>query len=149
MPDGANLVKEMNEALPLFCFSNKRNTKTLAAQGLKLSEKTRLEVERVHNLFEEGGVACGIRFPDSEQVLIMSITGLVFKDNGPIDEKISEYIKARIEWLKQEELRDMEQGTSERIKTVGLSGGYSSRNVSRNSPCPCGSGKKYKRCCGN
>ena len=22
------------------------------------------------------------------------------------------------------------------------------RKVSRNEPCPCGSGKKYKRCCG-
>jgi preprotein translocase subunit SecA len=22
------------------------------------------------------------------------------------------------------------------------------RNVGRNDPCPCGSGKKYKRCCG-
>ena len=24
----------------------------------------------------------------------------------------------------------------------------SSRKIGRNSPCPCGSGKKYKRCCG-
>ncbi len=25
---------------------------------------------------------------------------------------------------------------------------YSDQNISRNAPCPCGSGKKYKRCCG-
>ena len=23
------------------------------------------------------------------------------------------------------------------------------RNIGRNSPCPCGSGKKYKKCCSN
>jgi preprotein translocase subunit SecA len=23
------------------------------------------------------------------------------------------------------------------------------RKISRNEPCPCGSGKKYKRCCGS
>ena len=26
---------------------------------------------------------------------------------------------------------------------------HTSKHVSRNSPCPCGSGKKYKRCCGS
>lgn len=25
--------------------------------------------------------------------------------------------------------------------------GITSRNIGRNQPCPCGSGKKYKRCC--
>lgn len=25
---------------------------------------------------------------------------------------------------------------------------HSSRSVGRNDPCPCGSGKKYKKCCG-
>ena len=25
---------------------------------------------------------------------------------------------------------------------------YSNKNISRNALCPCGSGKKYKRCCG-
>ena len=25
---------------------------------------------------------------------------------------------------------------------------YANQNISRNALCPCGSGKKYKRCCG-
>jgi uncharacterized protein YecA (UPF0149 family) len=25
---------------------------------------------------------------------------------------------------------------------------YASSNVGRNDPCPCGSGKKFKKCCG-
>ena len=141
MPNGARLVKDMTETLPLFCYSSKRNTKALAAQGLNLSEKTRLEVIGVRDFFDAGGVMCDVKL--KEQVLVMSVTGLDFKGNGEIDEKISEYKKARIEWLKQEEQRDMEQGRGERIKTFGVS-----NKISRNTPCPCGSGKKYKRCCG-
>ena len=33
--------------------------------------------------------------------------------------------------------------TDENTKTV-----YNVKKVGRNDPCPCGSGKKYKKCCG-
>ena len=43
-------------------------------------------------------------------------------------------------------------GKSVMANVVGDSGrrrvGAGSRKIGRNSPCPCGSGKKYKRCCG-
>jgi len=144
MPDATNLVYEMTKTLPLFCHSKKRNTKALASQGLILSEKTRLEVMGVRDLFYEGGIMCEIRYDD--QVLVMSITGLDFIGNGPIDEKIAEYQKARIEWLKQEERIDREQGRGERIKVFGVTNDMP--KISRNAPCTCGSGKKYKYCCG-
>ena len=147
MPEGASLVKEMTNALPLFCYSNKRNTKALAAQGIRLNEKTRLEIIGVRDFFDAGGIMCDIRHTESGQVLVMSITGLDFADNGAIDEKISEYKKARIEWLKQEERRDLTQGLDERIKIFNASPSISSQKISRNAPCSCGSGKKYKHCC--
>jgi hypothetical protein len=145
MPESRTLVKEMKNTLPLFCFSKKRNTKALAEQGVKLSERTRLEVIGVRDFLEAGGVMCDIRHPQTDNVLVMSVTGLDFKDNGPIDEKITAYANARIEWLKQEERRDFKQGLEERIQAVYLS---NTPKISRNSPCPCGSGKKYKHCCG-
>jgi len=146
MPDGANLAREMNENLPLFCYSNKRNTKALAAQGLTLSEHTELEVARVFDLLEAGGVMCELK-TGSEQPLIMSLSGLDFKNNGLIDDKIAEYKSARIEWVKQEERLDKEQGRQERIKVIGSPGESVKQKPSRNAPCPCGSGKKYKKCC--
>ena len=149
MPNGTNLVNEMTKALPLFCFSNKRNTKALAEQGLKLSDQMRLEVIGVRDFLEAGGVMCDIRIKrgGSGQGLVMSVTGLDFKDNGPIDEKIAVYKNARVEWLKQEELRDMVEKREERTKAVWMSD-ESALKISRNAPCPCGSGKKYKHCCG-
>ena len=138
MPEGESLIKEMTECLPLICYSSKRNTKSLAAQGVRLSDKTRLEVTGMHDLYEAGGVMCAIQYGESrEEVLVMSVSGLDFKGNGPIDEKIAAYKAARIEWLKQEEFLAMQR----QIR-------HETQKVARNEPCPCGSGKKYKRCCG-
>jgi uncharacterized protein YchJ len=80
----------------------------------------------------------------------MSVTGLDFTGNGDIDLKITAYIKARIEWLKQEERRDFEQGLDPRIKTLYDAGHLDAivNKLERNAPCPCKSGKKYKKCCG-
>ena len=36
-----------------------------------------------------------------------------------------------------------------RASTHGSESLYTNIKIGRNDPCPCGSGKKYKRCCGN
>jgi hypothetical protein len=127
MPSATKLLEEMKNALPLYCCSKKRNTASLAAQGVTLSDTMRLEVDSVFDLGEAGGIMCAIKYPKSNKVLTMSLTGLGFRDNGSIDEKIFAYQEARIEWLKQEEQRDI---------------------LGRDAPCPCNSRKKYRHCCG-
>ena len=34
-------------------------------------------------------------------------------------------------------------------RAVGTVKNDKNKEISRNAPCPCGSGKKYKNCCGN
>jgi len=34
-------------------------------------------------------------------------------------------------------------------KEIGSSPGPSHKTIAKNAPCPCGSGKKYKKCCMN
>jgi hypothetical protein len=34
------------------------------------------------------------------------------------------------------------------LQVQGLCGGVAGRKIGRNDPCPCGSGKKFKKCCG-
>jgi uncharacterized protein YecA (UPF0149 family) len=48
-------------------------------------------------------------------------------------------------WERESPHSDMqaEDGTGERPPDFKVGG-----KVGRNRPCPCGSGKKYKRCCG-
>ncbi len=54
----------------------------------------------------------------------------------------------RIQRLKQEEMARSMAGGS--VEGEGLTQGKKGKGkkVGRNAPCPCGSGKKYKRCCG-
>ena len=47
--------------------------------------------------------------------------------------------KGALDWLRQVE-RDLTEG--------GRAAGENIRKIGRNEPCPCGSGKKHKKCCG-
>ena len=48
----------------------------------------------------------------------------------------------KIDPEQDENIRDLEVLQNKQISTV------SSKKISRNDPCPCESGKKYKKCCG-
>jgi hypothetical protein len=170
MPDGEALTKEMAEALPLYCYVDKPTKRLLTRQGVSVSEKTRLEIIDVHYLGEGGGVTCVVKHPDGEGILGMSATQVCFSDEGAIYDKISEYREARIQWLRQEELKDNILGRGGRINVVETNKDGTTKfsgddieiitfpkespqvdttpKIPRNSLCPCGSGKKYKKCCG-
>ncbi|NCC70425.1 preprotein translocase subunit SecA, partial [bacterium] len=52
-------------------------------------------------------------------------------------------------FLKKDNLREkMNKETSEREGSNGKLRDQSGKKIGRNDPCPCGSGKKYKHCCG-
>lgn len=68
-------------------------------------------------------------------------------------ETIGEFEKAKYlaERYEQEKKKDTER-LVKFFKSKGLTGGklsdYTARKIYPNEPCPCGSGKKYKKCCG-
>jgi preprotein translocase subunit SecA len=55
---------------------------------------------------------------------------------------------------KDEEIEEQRRNTEDFIMSHGTSGAApetvkrEGKKVGRNDPCPCGSGKKYKKCCG-
>ena len=53
----------------------------------------------------------------------------------------SEELKQTTSWGPGE---SMDERTAVAVKTVS----HSTPKIGRNEPCPCGSGKKYKKCCG-
>ncbi|MGB2580000.1 uncharacterized protein YecA (UPF0149 family) [Elusimicrobium simillimum] len=55
-------------------------------------------------------------------------------------------VKAMKKWIKEHEAElKEEQANGPKIETVRKS---DDEQTGRNEPCPCGSGKKYKKCCG-
>jgi tetratricopeptide (TPR) repeat protein len=67
--------------------------------------------------------------------------GLAYGTKGIVAKEISEYKKALAINPNLEEARI---NLSHAIKIEGVH----SKRIGRNEPCPCGSGKKYKKCCG-
>lgn len=55
-------------------------------------------------------------------------------------------IRQMKKWMKDHEAEYMEEGSAKKphVETVVHEG----PKIGRNDPCPCGSGKKYKKCCG-
>ena len=47
-------------------------------------------------------------------------------------------------------LKIVQEPTQEKesLETTKIDPKYTGKKISRNEPCPCGSGKKYKKCCG-
>ena len=91
-----------------------------------------------------------------------------FQDEIEIDDKLARYTKEEIKkiydhWLKSDpQIMDILETRYRKMKWVGQSlverhiskkphnytAGVGQKKIGRNDPCPCGSGKKYKKCCG-
>ena len=91
-----------------------------------------------------------------------------FQDEIEIDDNITRYTKEEIKkiydhWLKSDpEIIDILETRYTMMKEVGKgliakhlskkphkhTAGVGQKKIGRNDPCPCGSGKKYKKCCG-
>ena len=50
--------------------------------------------------------------------------------------------------IRAERLMERKRMDAERMQAMGGGGGGGGGRVGRNDPCPCGSGKKFKKCCG-
>jgi len=91
-----------------------------------------------------------------------------FQDEIEIDDKLTRYSKEEIKkiydhWLKSDlQVMDILETRYRMMKRVGQSlverhpskkphkhtAGVGQKKIGRNDPCSCGSGKKYKKCCG-
>jgi hypothetical protein len=118
------LIQSMKKSLPLYASPSKYLLKEF--RGMRTSDK--LEVTDVHYLGNEGGISCAVK--KGNEVMIISVTHLIFPTEHPLTEEINDYKRNRIQALKFQ-------------NTV-----VSDKSIGRNEPCTCGSGKKYKHCCG-
>lgn len=101
-------------------------------------------------------------------VNILFSISVPFQDEIEIDDNITRYTKEEIKkiyyhWLKSDpEIIDILETRYTMMKEVGKrliakhlskkphnhTAGVGQKKIGRNDPCPCGSGKKYKKCCG-
>ncbi len=83
------------------------------------------------------------------------VTDLVFKAKMQVQVPQQQQSQQQQSQPKQEQQKQMpakpkpaEQSVRAASEATAKSGGASTMTVGRNEPCPCGSGKKFKKCCG-
>ena len=68
------------------------------------------------------------------------------RTKNKIKNSIKKYMKENPDTLKK--FKKVSLKTRFPFQQKGRPKGRKKRKIGRNEPCPCGSGKKYKRCCG-
>jgi hypothetical protein len=70
------LMQKMEEQLPIPARATSVLVRFLRERGIKLPAPRRVEIESVHYLGDEGGIACGLKRPDSKEAVVVSLTHL-------------------------------------------------------------------------
>jgi hypothetical protein len=118
-----------------------------------LADKNKL-IEYIENIFHDKDIA--VYF-----VVLMSVANLLLEDDNRTKEEIKEYffivihfvmqlnsMRLEVQELQNNEAQFIPRSEKESIQQA-LQDPQSIVKVGRNEPCPCGSGKKYKKCCMN
>ena len=116
-------------------FKKKKDAATAAsAQKESIEQRIEREIDSLPNMLKGK-----LKDPEIKKRFI-DIAKRMEKDG--VDFKSIRQMK---KWMKQHEAElRAESGQAAKVETVVHEG----PRVGRNDPCPCGSGKKYKKCCG-
>jgi len=93
------LMRAMESQLPIPARATSVLVRFLRDKGIKLPASRRVEIESVHYLGDEGGIACGLKRPDGEEAVIASLTHLRVEGGHPIAQDIRAYQIKRTEGL--------------------------------------------------
>jgi len=94
-PDARQLVKEIEAHLPLPLHITPEAAHSLRQQGKDLSVDEELQVTRVLDSGEVGGILCAIESRDKQGVLVISLTHLRIAADHPLRTRIEAYQRDR------------------------------------------------------
>jgi hypothetical protein len=96
------LMRKMEEHLPIPARGTSVLVRFLRDKGIKLPASRRVEIESVHYLGDEGGIACGLKKPDSKEAVVVSLTHLRLEGRHPMAQDVRAYQIRRTAGLARE-----------------------------------------------
>lgn len=124
--------KELNKMVPLITFGELRYC-------LFINQET---IPDIGEGYKNDYVDANILYKDLKEYVLLNL--FYDKNNKLIDISYKVKDKKNIPFIKYEELMEMGKNTAQQII---LKNDVFKGKIGRNAPCPCGSGKKYKKCC--
>ena len=97
-----HLMRKMEEQLPIPARATSVLVRFLRGRGIQLPASRRVEIESVHDLGDEGGIACGLKRPGAEEAVIISLTHLRPEGGHPIAQDVRAYQIRRTAGLARE-----------------------------------------------
>ena len=85
------LMQKMESQLPMPARVTSALVRFLRDKGIKLPASRRVEIESVHYLGDEGGIACGLKKPDSKEAVVVSLTHLRVEGGHRMSQEIRAY----------------------------------------------------------
>jgi len=105
-----------------------------------------------HEAFDPPVLECWVKFKSGKRTAKMKGSGITSQYADELYEKFNELSDGKgVESLMERYFRIKKWGEEHlliRLRDYNLQVPVKSQKIGRNSPCPCGSGKKYKKCCG-
>jgi uncharacterized protein len=98
----------------------------------------------VMDLIGSCSIITAIAMPDETEEIFETKPGQQPKDPEELEDALYDMLPMAVENLQKHGAKIRAENTC-----LNPSPGISQEKVGRNDPCPCGSGKKYKKCCGN
>ena len=98
----ARLSEGDEEQWPIPARATSVLVRFLRGRGIKLPASRRVEIESVHDLGDEGGIACGLKRPGAEEAVIISLTHLRPEGGHPIAQDVRAYQIRRTAGLARE-----------------------------------------------
>lgn len=92
------LIRELNEHLPLRAYATRPLVHSLRAQGTNIKVNDAVMIDSVLYLGDDGGVACSLALPGKTNV-VTSITHLSFDDHHALARRIQAYQERRSQRL--------------------------------------------------
>lgn len=124
--------KELNRMLPLITFGDLRYC-------LFINQE---DVPDIGEEYKNDYVDANMLYKDLKEYVLLNL--FYDKNNNLIDIVYKVKDKKDIPFVKYEKLMEIGKTTAHQII---LKNDVFKGKIGRNAPCPCGSGKKYKRCC--
>lgn len=90
------LLRQMEAHLPIPAQATKALVQTLRKSGVKISSTRGVQIEKVFYVGDEGGIACGIKFPgQADNAVVVSLTHLRLQSDHPLAIAVRAYQIAR------------------------------------------------------
>ena len=98
--EAMNLMSKMEKELPIPALATKEFIQAMRKNGVRITRRQEIQIERVLYMGDEGGIGCAVRIPEQEATAVVtSLTHIRVKSDHLLAREIRAYQMDRVQKL--------------------------------------------------